>query len=78
IYLQATILNQIAAMYCDKGDFKKALTTVKEARDMAARPEIEPGVREGYLRGCLFTETLVSARQRKPEAAKSKIEEFRV
>jgi tetratricopeptide (TPR) repeat protein len=76
-YLQATILNQTAIVYREKGDFRRALRAVKEVREIAARPDIEAGAREGYVRGCAFTEAIVSARQGRKETADSKIEEFR-
>jgi tetratricopeptide (TPR) repeat protein len=78
VYLQATILGQIGAIYLERGDFGKALEAARQVRQIAASPEIEPGVREGYLRGCAFTEAVVSARQRKPDEAASKIEEFQI
>jgi len=77
IYLQATILNQIAAVYGEKGDFRNALKVAKQLREIAGQPEIEPGVREGYLRVCTVGEAVVAARQGKPKIAKQKIDEFR-
>jgi len=78
IYLQATILGQIGVIYREGGDFRKALHEVQQVRQIAGSSEIEPGVREGYLRGCAFTEAVVSARQGKPDAAASRIAEFQV
>jgi len=78
IYLQATILGQIGVIYRERGNFRKALDATRQVRQIAGSSEIEPGVREGYLRGCAFTEAVVSARQLKPDAAVSKIEEFGV
>jgi len=76
IYMQASILGQIAMIYLDVGDFSKALNAVKTVREMCATPGFETGVREEYLRACAFMEAVVSAREGRKDQAQPLMDEF--
>ena len=77
IYAQALIHGRMASIYREMGEFNYALAEAANEKEIAMRPDIQPGVREGYIRDYLFTEAIVLARLGKRKQADDKLEQFK-
>lgn len=73
IYTQALIHGRMAAIYREIGNFEMALQECANEREIAERPDMQPGLKEGYDRDYLFTETIVYSRMGKKEQALAKL-----
>ena len=77
IYTQALIHGRMAAIYRKMGNFEMALQECATEREIAERPDMQPGLKEAYDRDYLFTETIVFARLGKRKQARAKLDIFK-
>lgn len=77
IYTQALIHGRMAAIYREMGNFDMALQECDNMREIAERPDMQPGLREVYERNYLFTETIVFSRLGKKDKARAKLDLFK-
>ncbi len=77
IYTQALIHGRMATIYREKGDFEKALQECDNMREIAERPDMQPGLKEVYERNYLFTEAIVYSRLGKKDKARKKLDIFK-
>jgi len=77
IYTQALIHGRMAAIYREMGDFEMALQECANIREIAERPDMQPGIQEVYERNYLFTESIVFTRLGKKEQALAKLDMFK-
>lgn len=77
IYTQAFIHGRMAAIYREIGDFELSLQECANMREIAERPDMQPGLKENYERNYLFTEAIVYSRLGKKEKARAKLDLFK-
>ena len=76
-FLEATIYGQIAEIYREAGDLKKAIEMAAMERQVAERPEITLGARRAYQLDAVFTIAVSYAKMGKMDSAGLQLEEFR-
>ncbi len=77
IYTQALIHGRMAAIYREAGNFEMALQECNNMREIAERPDMQPGLKEVYERNYLFTEAIVYSRLGKKDKAREKLDMYR-
>jgi len=77
IYIQATVHGQMASIYQEAGDFDKALRECANVKEIAERPDMQPGVKENYNRAYLYTEAILLTRLGKREEAQARLDEYK-
>ncbi len=77
IYTQALIHGRMAAIYREIGNFEMALQECSNTREIAERPDMQPGLQEVYERNYFFTEAIVYSRLGKKEKAREKLDMFK-
>jgi tetratricopeptide (TPR) repeat protein len=75
IYMEATIWGQIAEIYGETGDPRKAIETVAMERQIAATPNLNSGARQGYLLDATIIEAISYAKLGVLDSANSKLNE---
>ncbi|MCP4703476.1 MAG: tetratricopeptide repeat protein [candidate division Zixibacteria bacterium] len=78
IYTQALIHGRMAAIYREMSEFELALQECANMREIAERPDMQPGIKENYDRNYLFTESIVYTRLGKKEMALAKLDLFKI
>jgi len=77
IYTQAEIHGHMATIYLKMGNFEMALQECANEREIAKRPDMQPGLKEVYNRHYLFTESIVFARLGKEEQVRKKLDMYK-
>jgi tetratricopeptide (TPR) repeat protein len=75
---QGACRQQLAFLYLERGDYKKALAETKIERELAKDPKLQKAVAEGMVRNANAIEARVSALQGRTEDAMKHLENFRV
>lgn len=74
---QGGICQQLALIYLERGDYKKALAEVKHELELAKNPKLQKAAREGMIRGVNAIEARVHAHQGKMKDAKKYLENYK-
>jgi tetratricopeptide (TPR) repeat protein len=78
IAIQAACCQQLALLYLERGDYKKALAEAKTEHELAQNPKLQKAVAEGITRNANAIDARVSALQGRTEDAMKHLENFRI
>jgi tetratricopeptide (TPR) repeat protein len=75
-YMQAVIWGQIGEIYRETGDPRKAIETVANERQIAAEPNLDQSICQGYLLDASITEAIAYAKLGLIDSANAKVSEI--